>query len=108
MTQLSGDRELGTSLNELARYIAQNNREKGFVWDREDLPKAAVLMISEIVEAVEEDRKFGKDEKIVEELADAIIRILDYAGQMGWDIGKVLYNKVEFNKTRPFKHNKKY
>lgn len=108
MEKLKNDMVIRQAFSDLTRYIAANNRNKGFNWKREDFPKASVLMISEIIEAVDEDRRFGKDTKITEELADAIIRILDFAGQMDWDIGSSLLNKVEYNKQRPFMHNRKY
>jgi hypothetical protein len=40
------------------------------------------------------------------ELADCIIRILDYCGHAGIDINEALRIKHEFNKTRPYKHGK--
>lgn len=40
----------------------------------------------------------------VEELADIIILCLSVAGHLGIDIDKAVRDKVEFNKTRPWKH----
>jgi NTP pyrophosphatase (non-canonical NTP hydrolase) len=48
-----------------------------------------------------------KPEGIPTELADCIIRILDYCGHAGIDIQKVLEVKHEYNKTRPWRHNGK-
>lgn len=40
------------------------------------------------------------------ELADTIIRCFDLAGKMGYDLGKAMVAKMEFNESRPYKHNK--
>jgi len=42
------------------------------------------------------------------ELADAVIRIMDFAGAKGWDVCGALCDKVEYNRTRPFKHGKRF
>lgn len=34
------------------------------------------------------------------ELADAVIRIFDLAGGMGYDLAGALFEKLEYNKTR--------
>ena len=34
------------------------------------------------------------------EMADAIIRIMDYCGRWGYDIGGAIMNKIEYNKNR--------
>lgn len=41
-----------------------------------------------------------------EEIADAIIRLLDSAGGHGVNIGRHIEAKLLYNKTRPFKHGK--
>lgn len=41
------------------------------------------------------------------ELADAVIRILDFCGYHGIDLGKAILTKMEFNKTRPYRHGGK-
>jgi len=48
-----------------------------------------------------------KPEGIAIELADCIIRILDYCGHAGIDIEDAILMKHEFNKTRPWRHNGK-
>lgn len=49
----------------------------------------------------------AKPEGIAVELADCIIRILDYCGQAGIDVEEVIKIKHEYNKTRPYKHGGK-
>lgn len=48
-----------------------------------------------------------KPEGVPIELADVIIRILDYCGYKGIDIEKAIKIKHEYNKTRPYKHGGK-
>jgi NTP pyrophosphatase (non-canonical NTP hydrolase) len=41
------------------------------------------------------------------EIADVIIRCLDFAGEHHIDIERAVREKMEFNRTRPFKHGGK-
>lgn len=95
--------------------VHNNARDKGW-WDeaRND-GEAIALMHSELSEALEALRKGNpNDEKCPQftnlevELADCIIRILDFAGGNGLDIAGAIVAKHEFNKTRPHKHGKKF
>ncbi len=64
------------------------------------------LMHSELSEALEGVRKGSKDKHLphrdtVEvELADCIIRILDYCGAQGMDIGGAIIEKIAYNADR--------
>ena len=64
------------------------------------------LIHSEISEAMEGERKNLMDDKLEHrkmaevELADALIRILDYAEGFGYDIGGAVIEKLEYNSTR--------
>ena len=49
----------------------------------------------------------GKPEGIPIELADVIIRILDYCGYAGIDIEAEIRQKHEYNKSRPYRHGGK-
>lgn len=53
---------------------------------------------------------FEKDYKdtFEDELADSIIRILDLAEWLGIDLETHIKLKMEYNKTRPSKHNKEF
>ena len=72
---------------------------------REDGTRIA-LIHSEISEALEYVRKGGNDDHLPDrlgvevELADAIIRILDFAGNAGLDVGGAIHAKNEYNKNR--------
>lgn len=65
-----------------------------------------MLVVSELAEAMEGDRKNLPDDKIVTrpmrevELADAVIRIFDLAGAYGMDLGGAVSEKLAFNSTR--------
>lgn len=75
------------------------------------LSKAA-LMQSELGEFVEGIRKPGPDQHLPHldqeavELADTIIRILDYCGYFSIPLGQALEEKMEYNSKRPYKHGK--
>ena len=51
--------------------------------------------------------KARKPEGIAVEMADCIIRILDWCGKEGIDIDSVMTRKMEYNKTRPYRHGGK-
>ena len=65
-----------------------------------------MLVVSEIAEAMEGARKDLMDDHLPHrkmeevELADAVIRILDYAGAYNFDIQGALDEKMAYNKTR--------
>lgn len=48
-----------------------------------------------------------KPEGIAVEMADCIIRILDWCGKEGIDIEAILEEKHAYNKTRPYRHGGK-
>ena len=104
------------SLNELRDEIHTVACEKGW-WDEPRSPlDCHMLMVSEIAEATEcvrENKPYeyrnedGKPEGEAVELIDAVIRILDYAGHMKWDVDRMMREKIEYNKTRPYRHGGK-
>jgi len=66
-----------------------------------------MLMVSELAEAMEGERKNLMDDKLPHrrmaevELADAIIRIMDYAGAHGYDVAGAMDEKLGYNTQRP-------
>ena len=105
------------TLNDLSKDIRRLNDH----WWHDPLTKEPafrntgeqfMLIVSEIAEAMEGHRKNLMDDHLphrpmVEvELADAIIRILDYAGNYNMDIGGALVAKLEYNRTREDHSNK--
>lgn len=65
-----------------------------------------MLVVSELSEAMEADRKDLMDDKLPHrhgrevELADAVIRIFDMAGAYGFDLGAAIEEKMQYNSTR--------
>lgn len=65
------------------------------------------LVHSEVSEGLEGHRKSLMDDKLPHrpmpevELADAVIRIADLAGGLGFDLGGAIAEKLAFNATRP-------
>jgi len=65
-----------------------------------------MLIVSELAEAMEGDRKDLMDDhlpnrKMIEvELADAMIRICDLAGKLDLDLGGALVDKLKYNQSR--------
>lgn len=107
-----------TGINEVAKGIHENAVEHGW-WDEErGFPEVLALIHSEVSEALEEYRSGheateiyygdnGKPEGIPIELADVIIRVLDYCGCKGIDIDAAITQKHEYNKSRPYRHGGK-
>lgn len=66
-----------------------------------------MLVVTEVSEAMEGHRKDLPDDKLPHrkmlevEMADAMIRILDLAGGLGYDIAGAVIEKLAFNQQRP-------
>jgi NTP pyrophosphatase (non-canonical NTP hydrolase) len=120
------------TLNELSTSIYLANKEKGF-WDKErNVGELLMLVTSELGEAMEAHRKgtfanlegFDKlnspkginemafkalvKDSFEDEIADAVIRLLDMSGGLGIDIGRHIELKLQYNKTREKLHGKNY
>lgn len=114
------------SLCELQDAAYQLSREKGF-WPEAGtqldslIPEKLMLITTELAEALEEVRaghsptevyynpdKPAKPEGFGIELADAMIRIADLAEAFGVDLWDCIDVKMQYNKTRPYKHGKQF
>lgn len=104
---------LTAALETQATLINHFMQAQGF-WESDNTGEKIALMHSELSEALEADRKNLDAEHIPgftgveEELADVIIRILDFAGHHQLRLGEALSAKIAYNLTRPFKHGKAY
>lgn len=70
------------------------------------VPTKLMLIVSEIAEGMEGYRKGLKDDKLPHrdmlevELADAVIRIADLAGALGYDLTSAVQEKMAYNAHR--------
>lgn len=83
-------------------------------FDDMNVPKDLMLVVTELGEACEADRKPGPSGHIPEftgleeELADALVRILHMAGKYDLRIGAAFVEKMRYNFSRPVRHGKEY
>lgn len=107
-----------------AKFIAEFNKmqkiihniavEKGW-WEKDrNFGEAIALIHCELSEAMEAYRENDPPSKkaigrtqIEEELADAIIRIMDIATGFDLRVAEALEAKVQYNSTRPYRHGGK-
>ena len=98
----------------LTEHIHEIAVEHGW-WEKDrNVGEAIALMHSELSEALEGDRHgdppsehIPRFSAVEEELADVVIRVLDFAKGFGYDIPAAVMAKVEFNNNRPYKHGGK-
>lgn len=84
---------------EMSDYIANIHREVSEAWEAyrdPSIPEDQPIIIIR-----------GKPEGVAVELADAVIRIADMCGQLGYDLQRAIKIKMAYNKTRPYRHGGK-
>jgi len=122
------------SINEIAKEIYQNAKDKGFHDDHpKNIGEMLMLIVSEVSEALEADRKAqftdinmnvvngwvgNEDFKLSfkdnvkdtfeDELADVMIRVMDLASYKDIDLEAHIKAKMRYNSLREQKHGKRY
>lgn len=103
---------LKVQLEQASALIHEWNTIQGF-WESENVGEKLCLIHTEISEAMEADRHDAASDKIPtfsgveEELADAVIRILDFSAHFKLRLAEAIVAKTHYNLSRPYKHGKK-
>lgn len=113
MSNMNEVSEYAENLNSLRDLCYDNAVASGWHTDlntgesiKRNKGEQLMLIVSEIAEAMEGERKGLRDDHLTHrsmaevELADAIIRIMDYCGTHNYNIGEAVIEKVEYNKKR--------
>jgi NTP pyrophosphatase (non-canonical NTP hydrolase) len=116
--------------NELAKEIHEGNVSRGFWESERKLTEVVMLTVCELSEAIEADRaeKWATENDILQykniptserfkenikdtvqdEIADTIIRLLDFSHKFNIDLDFHINAKLSYNALRPYKHGKTY
>ena len=114
---LTIQRQFVHAFNMLAAALHADNIARGF-WpadEERNNGELIALMHSELSEALEALRHgnppsdhIAEFSGVEEELADCIIRIMDMSAARGYRVAEAIIAKVEFNRSRPYKHGKQF
>ena len=101
-------------ISEIQTRVHKTAVEHGWWEQPRPVGEVLMLMVTELAEAMEayrdgnpESDKIPGYSKLEEELADVIIRVLDFAGGTGLNIEGAVTAKMAYNDTRPYRHGGK-
>lgn len=107
----------GLSIRDIVEGSVHTARKHGWHDKTRSFGDLIALIHTEVSEAFEEFRNGhtvtdlyyvdGKPEGVPAELADIVIRIGDLCGWCGIDLEHALEVKMEYNKSRPYRHGDK-
>lgn len=98
--------ETTLTIGQLVEYAHAQSLNAGWHDKPREKGTLLMLMVSEISEAMEGERKGLMDDHLTHrrmaevELADAVIRICDYCGLYGYDLEGAIMEKLDYNRTR--------
>jgi NTP pyrophosphatase (non-canonical NTP hydrolase) len=123
---------IASELTSISKKVHSNNVEKGFYEETPSVDRSLMLIVgecseaheayrkgrraeSEFVESTKEDIQIDKNnfetyvkDSLEDEVADVIIRCLDFCGFHDIDIGHHINMKLAYNRERPHKHGKRF
>lgn len=101
--------------NSVSKKVYMNAVNHGFWKEKPNDGERMALIHAEISEALEALRdgnpsssKIIEFSSLEEELADAVIRIMDYSFGMDLDIAGAIIAKIEYNQSREYMHGKSF
>jgi len=105
------------TIKELQKECFAQAVKSGWEDKKPPVPEMVALICSEACEALEEYRNSKplmyqgeggkKPEGLAAEFADIVIRVAHYAGSLGFDLESAIEVKMEYNRTRPYRHGGK-
>ena len=95
--------------SELSEALEEHRADRPMVY-ADQIVEASELDDGLEMQRTTDLRQFSPDDKpegIAVEMADCLIRILDWAAHEGVDMDAVVRAKMDYNKTRPYRHGGK-